>query len=547
MAGTTGTIRTTRHLPLCVMFVFYSYATPSAFESTKDRNTVGLAANARRPVRFHGRVKSNPFMIRIALRSLGEVIWSNNNYDSWLNSILDPIITVHPDQTFFEAFSQDQSAYAQVRLDPALFETDGEVISGTTNVDFTAWLWAALAELRSNRETWFRIDPSGFEVTSEGAGGRFEQKVDIPDPWVRGFLALQDAMAMPGTRFTCRPVDLLAAIRYLKYSKARISPRAIRYEFDPGEEVKIVLEPWEESIPLKGTEHNYQESHSIRVWGRRRLSLLEPLLPFADSVDVYLKGRALPSFYIVHLPNGIQFVLGLSGWSATEWSKPGGLSLLGGLSEPEPEIKAEAYSRLTTDITISARKLSNDLGCELPEANQALRYLCREGLAIYDLDTRNFRHRELFEEKPDWEALFPPDLRSENASKLLKEGKVKVNFCEIEEMAKVKNLKTPEGKVTREIVYRDWKVEGKADVCDVQIKINDHGKIIFGTCGCKFFRENILNLGPCEHMQALFEASSDQRTDQPSSTAVDRNEARPPGASLNYELDDEGEFGDEEE
>ena len=47
------------------------------------------------------------------------------------------------------------------------------------------------------------------------------------------------------------------------------------------------------------------------TWGRRRLNLIEPLLPFATSVDIYLKGRGLPSFYAVKLPD-MTFVLGLS-------------------------------------------------------------------------------------------------------------------------------------------------------------------------------------------------------------------------------------------
>lgn len=534
------------------MFLFYSYATPSAFESTRDRNTVGLSANARRPVRFHGKVGSNPFLIRVALRALGEVIWSNHDEENWLNSILDPVITVHEDRIFFEAFSQDQSAYAQVRLDPALFAPDGEVVHGTTNVDFTAWLWAALAELRSHRETWFRIDASGFEVTTAGAGGRFEQKVEIPDPWVRGFLALQDGMAMPGTRLNCRPVDVLAAIRFLRYERSRLSPKALRYEFEPGEEAKMILEPWEEVIPLRGTEHDYEEARTIRTWGRRRLCLLEPLLPFAESVDIYLKGRAQPSFYIVNLP-GIQFLLGLSGWSATEWSKPGGLSLLGGLREPDPGLKERASATLKKQVTISSRKLAGVIGCDLPAANQALRYLCREGSAIYDLDTRVFRHRELFEETPDMEKLFPPDLRSERARQFIESGKVECHTCEIEETTSVKKLHMPEGKMLREIVYRDWKVEGKvADQEEVLIKVNDHGKVIFGSCGCDFFRENILNLGPCEHMLALFEFTAERRVDRATSREASEADRRP-SPSMMVDLDEEAniseddDFEDEEE
>ncbi|HYO52606.1 hypothetical protein [Archangium sp.] len=62
-------------------------------------------------------------------------------------------------------------------------------------MDFTAWLWAALGEMRSSRDTWLRIEKPGIEVRTEGAGGRFEQKVELPDAWVRGFLQLQGAMA----------------------------------------------------------------------------------------------------------------------------------------------------------------------------------------------------------------------------------------------------------------------------------------------------------------------------------------------------------------
>jgi hypothetical protein len=90
-------------------------------------------------------------------------------------------------------------------------------------------------------------------------------------------------------------------------------------------------------------------------------------------------------------------------------------------------------------------------------------------------------------------------------------------------------------------------VDGSAGGQKVLIKINDHGKVIFGTCGCEFFRENILNLGPCEHMLALFELSRDQRVDQPTSTETEAAETR--RAPQDYQLDDEGEeeFDDEDE
>ena len=64
----------------------------------------------------------------------------------------------------------------------------------------------------------------------------------------------------------------------LRFTKAKVSPRAMRYEFEPSQDARLVLEPWEQRIPLRGAEHGYAEPRVIRTWGRRRLSLLEPIL-----------------------------------------------------------------------------------------------------------------------------------------------------------------------------------------------------------------------------------------------------------------------------
>src|SRR5688572_28716423 len=101
------------------MIVLVDYATPSVFESTRDAASLAIATNARRPVRFHGVVRQHGFNLRIALRALGEAIWSN---DTWIaaSDLLDPIITAHPDRILFEAFSQDQSVYAALIVDPSI-------------------------------------------------------------------------------------------------------------------------------------------------------------------------------------------------------------------------------------------------------------------------------------------------------------------------------------------------------------------------------------------------------------------------------------------
>ena len=125
----------------------------------------------------------------------------------------------------------------------------------------------------------------------------------------------------------------------------------------------------------------------------------------------------------------------------------------------------------------------------------------------------------LFEQPVDEAKLFPPDERLERAKALLARNAVPFARCEPQETRKTKKLKTPDGPITREIVYRDWRVTGNVATEKTEIVVGDSGRIIFGTCSCAFFQDNLLGKGPCEHMIALFKASADGRKDLPTSTA----------------------------
>ena len=461
--------------------------------------TLGLAADRARPVRFHGTVTQGALPIRLALQTLGELIWKSNEWaarEDFVPFTLDPICTVHPDRVFFEAFSADQSAYGLAIIDRAAFTTTGDVTPGTTNVDFTHWLWSALAEMRSSRTTTFRIESGGFGVaTAGGSAARFEQKVDVPDAWVRGFLQLQGAMALPGTKLSVRPVDLLAAIRFLAVTKARVSPRALRWELEPGEDARLILEPWDHPIALRGATHTYAAARSIRTWGRKGLNLIEALLPYAERVDVFLKGRALPTFYAVKLPH-VTFVLGLSGWTAKRWTDAASFDLLVAPGDHDPRM-IECLGRR---FHASATELATELGITPAAATKELSALCAEGRCIYDVETRAYRRRELFATPIDTAALYPPDPRREAAATMA----VSVTSRERRETRKKKRLKTPDGPIEKEIVHTDLVVRGAvADQADVEVVLSDEGRMIFGKCGCAFFAEHILNQGPCAHLLAL--------------------------------------------
>lgn len=488
----------------------FDYASPSALYSQKDRATLGLSADAAAGIRFKGKVKPEfNFLLRTALRALGHVLWSDDRW--WSDApyvVLDPVVTVHRDKLFFETFSFDQTAHALLSIDNDVFDVDGEPKTGSANIDFTAWLWGALGEMRSSRDTWLHIDTSGLELASTTAGGRFERTLELPPEWLRGYLELQAAATFPGTALDLRPVDLLAVIRFLRYSKPKTSPRALRYEFEPDQPARVVLEPWEEAFILHGSEHSYDTPRQMRLWGRSRLKLLEPLLPFAESARAFLKGRGMPSFYQVKLP-GIEFLLSLSGRSQQRFTTLGGLSLAGSDAAVDEGLVQSALRHLESEQEISAAQLSKTL--ETEKVAPILTALCCRGKAFYNPAARRYRHRDLLRKELDLEQLFPPDDRMAKARELA--SMVKVEVCEKRQTRKVKKLARPEGKVLREVIYTDWHIEGTVADQQVQIVLNQDDKIIFGKCGCPLFQKNLLSSGPCEHMLALRQACAETLAD----------------------------------
>ena len=79
------------------------------------------------------------------------------NRDAWI--VLDPVITVHPDEIFFECFSLDESSYGRLSCDHDVFESLGEMAFGTTNIDYSHALYDEFQKIRSYRDTTLTIDP----------------------------------------------------------------------------------------------------------------------------------------------------------------------------------------------------------------------------------------------------------------------------------------------------------------------------------------------------------------------------------------------------
>ena len=155
---------------------------------------------------------------------------------------------------------------------------------GTTNVDYSWDLYDNFQTLRSYRETRFNINPEGFQVQTADADEYREEKIDLPDGWLRGFMQLQSAMGLPMRRVQLSVESVYSLLAFLKRNKANKSPRAIRFELKAGQPPRMMLEPWEKEIVSQGTRYQGPVDEPIRIWGRRR---------FDDPGKTVTPGRTL--------------------------------------------------------------------------------------------------------------------------------------------------------------------------------------------------------------------------------------------------------------
>lgn len=407
------------------------------------------------------------------------------NKDLWF--VLDPVITVHPDEVFFECFSEDESSYGRLGANYEVFENVSEFSFGTTNIDYSAALYDEFQKIRTYKTTKFEIDPSGFEVTTTNEEAFKEVKIDLPDSWVRGFLQVSSAMSLPTVRFDLHPLDVYNICFVLRRKKERESPRSLRYVLTPNEPVKIILEPWNIEIKCPRSIYEGTESHDIRVWGRRRLLILERLISVAKKFTVHLLGTGMPSFYVADLGD-LNFTLGLSGWTANDWSKAGNFDLLAPRANVDDYTKQQVFSGLKETWQETPAKLAAKLNLDQATVLGALSAYTQAGRAIYDLNKGVYRVRELTRDPLPFAKLRFANEREESASRFINENAVTLT----------KRAVNPE-----KILEIAGTVRDKTKIYNVSLSIDSDQRIANANCSCNFFMMNKLFKGPCEHILAV--------------------------------------------
>ena len=506
-----------------------SYAGSSRVATRGGAATVELFPNADRPpVRFAGRVRE-PVRLREALSALYAVVGSDYRYqpkdrtaylaylrvrketasqpvwqaqqayfgwllrnDPLLFCILDPVVSVHPDRLLFEVFARDESTYACLGVGRSAFEAVGEVACGTTNIDFSDALYGSVQQLRDYRPTHLTVGGDGVGVATAGVPAVLEKSIRVPDNWLRGFLQVQSAAALPADRVSLAPIDLYNALRHLRlHADTKGKKRGLRFELVPGQRPKLVLEPWETVVECSGDVFKGTAARVVRVWGRRRLMSVRRLLPFVESVDVHLLGSGLPSFWVLRA-GVLTLTLGLTGFTAANWAAAVGFDLLLPRKPQDAGPVQRVVAFLADGVFAAPRDaIGKATGLKGSALTEALQAGCQHGRLMFDLAAGVYRLRPVTDAPLDLGRLQYRNAREKAAHDLVgRRGAVGI----------VGETRVPgqglelTGKVSVTEDGRDYRP---------QMVLADEGTIRRAACTCAAFRKDGLKAGPCVHLIAL--------------------------------------------
>ncbi|MFZ6655784.1 SWIM zinc finger family protein [Undibacterium sp. TJN19] len=411
------------------------------------------------------------------------------NRDMWI--VLDPVITVHPDKVFFECFSRDESTYASLSCRHNVFNHLGEFACGTTNIDYSAALYEEFQKIRAYKETRLDIQADGFQVQTGHDEQFHEAKIDLPDSWMRGFLQVSTAMSMPAHKLDLHPMDVHSICHILRRKTERVGPRSIRFILEPGQPITMLFEPWGISLVCQRSIFTGKQAAEVRMWGRRRLLTLERLIGVADKFTVMLMGTGLPSFWIAHLPE-MDYTLGLSGWTANDWSRAGQFDLLAPRHDVDDSTAQAVAQALSARWFASPAELAQQLQIEQKLVASALTGLMQAGRVVYDAVDQVARWRDLVREPIDVQSLRFASEREALAAQLVHKNL----------MLDLQSSKTAEGGVA-------WQAKVSANMSNTKklrntkIVLDSDDRLVDGDCSCDYFIRNRLFRGPCEHMLAI--------------------------------------------
>jgi hypothetical protein len=438
------------------------------------------------------KVKRTEFETKLAaLTNANFFASARDKYFKWLLEhdretwyILDPIVSVQVDGTFFEAFSRDESIYARVFLPHSAIQSSDQPSMGTTNIDYSLLLEREFDRVRSYRPMEIKVGLKSVDFITEAAAVE-EAKIPLPESWVRGLVEVQSVQSLAPVTFELSPDSLADVIARLNSEREKTGPRSLKFILQPGKPIRIEIEPWGEIYADDWLTYSGPTSTEIRIWGRRRLAVLEDILINADSVKVSLLGSGMPSFWTV-VKDNIELTIGLSGWSANDWASKAKFSGFIPVSDVEQKDLDKGVETLTKLGQVSTEVLAKELSVSRAKAAGVLQKLCLLGKAMFDPERNVYR----------WRDLFPTlDLYVDNESS----REVRAGVIIAQQRSIVKTL----DETKAEIRYLSATIEVESDTYTTMMELDLDYRPKYAQCNCPFYRHNKLKQGPCRHMVAL--------------------------------------------
>ena len=202
---------------------------------------------------------------------------------------------------------------------------------------------------------------------------------------------------------------------------------------------------------------------------------------------MHLLGRGLPSFYVADLGD-MSFTLGLSGWTANDWSTAGNFDLMAPRAEVDDITKRRVFDGLKERWYDTAEGLSKRLDIDRRLVLGALSAYTQAGRVMFDLDRRVFRVRELSREPLPMSKLRFANEREAAATRLTGAGSAKVTGAD----------RRADGTV----VLRGRVRDGHRHYAP-ELTVDRDERLTRAVCTCNFYTQNKLHKGPCEHILAL--------------------------------------------
>lgn len=495
------------------------YAAASGLKAGDNRAEVTLGVDGSRgPVGLRGTVKT-PALFRDALMTAFDVLGSDLRYkrkdlatylayltkqgkkatkEIWEaqkkfleqqlgneeqpKHVLEPVVTVSPDELSLEVFSRDESSYARLSLPSAVFE-NREAAHGTATLNVDEAFIARFERMRS----W---QPVGLEVTNRGEPTAAQTK-QVPWAWLRNFVQVQSAATLPGAVAELAPIDLYNLLFVLRTRAAKKPPRGLRFELVPGAQPRIVIEPFDIVLECHGAPYAGKTPRVVRIFGRQRLLSLGRALPHVKGIKVHLLGAGLPVFWTLDFgADRGALTVGYTGWTDSGWSSASAFDALMPPASAEA-LSEKAHGTLLTRGPTSFDDLVKALNAPAKDVRAALQLECLKGRVLFDLVKGVYRPRQLLDAPIDVSLIRYGGEREKLAHRLL-DGAGTVKLTKTHDLGSEGTELTGE---VEDLEARRTFTPG--------FTLDPEGRVRGASCTCLHFKRSGTREGPCEHLLAL--------------------------------------------